>query len=564
MIGTKMGNELHNPLNMLIGDIYPQPQDVSVDTLQAMHSGNITDEEKSLIKRMGISFKELSDSFYQSSVINFERVGMFREIDRAITHPIVGSASELYADVASCFSKLQDATIWPTGESAYVSEIINLFDRIGIEEKIFDWLWNIGTFGDLFVRINAKPGVGIISVEDDTHPIDMSRLDHNGILVGFYDTPLGQSLSSHDGGGQLLHSPWEWVHFRLLGAKRKRSMQQQAGSQEYRATYMMSQDTRRVSTRYGTSLLVNALPVYKRLRMCEDSLMMARITRGPERYIYKVKVDGTNISAVSEIVDSYKVLLKRARAIDTTGESTGQDGGFYNSTFDTLSAVEDILLPVWGDVGDLSIDKIGGNPDIKWIADIEEFRNQLASALRVPLSLLGGYVNEASGALGSTAIEKLDIRFARSCRRLQRALLEGMYRMCQIHFAYLNMDTDLNMYTLNMPETSTAEEEELKDSLDTGVDIVGKFMEMLENMDVSVNKPKVFDYLNSKILKLNDFSLGEYLKAGSTNESVSPNNKASTKVLRKCINTDILSATIKEQKEWESRYKDCKIQYNKE
>jgi hypothetical protein len=42
--------------------------------------------------------------------------------------------------------------------------------------------------------------------------------------------------------------------------------------------------------------------------MAEDSLMLARLSKGVTRYIYKVMVDGTNLEAVSEIIDEYKSL----------------------------------------------------------------------------------------------------------------------------------------------------------------------------------------------------------------------------------------------------------------
>ena len=151
--------------------------------------------------------------------------------------------------------------------------------------------------------------------------------------------------------------------------------------------------------------------------------------------------------------------------------------------------------------------------DIRWIKDVDELRNQLACALKVPLQLLGGYQEELPSSLGQSSLERLDIRFARQSRRIQRALINGITRMVQIHLAYQGIDPDLNLFQVQMAETSTAEEEELKNALDKGVDVVGKLSEYVETMfGPDVNKEELFDYLKKKFVKLNEFDLEKILK----------------------------------------------------
>jgi len=129
--------------------------------------------------------------------------------------------------------------------------------------------------------------------------------------------------------------------------------------------------------------------------------------------------------------------------------------------------------------------------------------------------LLGGFVDEATGALGSEAIEELDIRFARNARRLQRATKEGIYRLCQIDLAYMNLDPDPTLFDVHMGETSTAEEEAIRESLDTGVDTIDKFINVAENAvgEGKLDKKKMFDYFSRKILRLEDFHIEDFILA---------------------------------------------------
>lgn len=491
---------LGNPFKLL-QKLERKPTMVSTDAIKQ----HLTDEDKKLLQNIGMSAGQLFERVHADVAVNYDRARFYTEITRAVEHWMVGPAIELYADYSTNFSQLHNASVWITSEnSTYQRILTKMLDDIGIEEKIFDWAWNTGAFGDLFVRVYGMPGVGIVSIDDDQHPINVSRVDHNGCLIGFFETPQGET----QGNPSNLIPPWEIVHFRILGAKRKRSQFGDTTYSEFRASYLMTgADNKQVTSRYGTSIIINSLSAYKRLRLAEDSLLMARLTRGLIRYVWKLKVDSTNQESVAELISQLVGQLKKARALDTSMGSPN-----FDSKFGPLSAIEDLLIPVWGDTGDLTYDKIGGDVDIRWIADIEELRNQLACTLRVPLSVLGGYVEEASGSLGSQAIEKLSIEFAHTARRLQRAIKAGIKRLCQIHLAYMNMDPDPRLFDVCMTETSTAEEETIKDTLDTGCDVIQKMIDLAEACDENVDKVKIFNYLNQKILKLDDFDLNDFMK----------------------------------------------------
>jgi len=539
-----------NPLKML-KKAFTTPSSVPAATVVDLSKTNLSDEDKQMLRRIGFTAKELKKQIQDSSQISFERQAIYKDIDRALSHWMMGGAVELFADVATTYSSLHDATVWVSGSKKYELELNKLLNRIGIEEKIFDWAWTTGAYGDLIVKVESEPGLGIISIEDGDHPILISRVDYRGALIGFFRTPLGYAAEERE-----LLPPWEYIHFRLLGAKRKRPLYSDPMSSEFRDIRLLSPDPRRVNSNYGTSLLLNGLGAWKRLRMAEDSLLLARLTRGVLRYIYKVKVDSRNMEAVNEIIDEVSATLKQARALNTDSSDPN-----FDSKFNPVSATEDIILPVWGDVNDVAVEKVGGEVDIRWIVDIEELRNQLSSAIRTPLSLLGGFVEGASGALGSEAISQLDIRFSRSARRLQRAIKEGIKRLCQIHLAYIGLDPNPELFDIHMSETSSAEEEELKAALDTGTDVVAKFMDMIDGLDTPVDKVGILGVLSDKILKLGDIDLLSYIgsnSGGSLKDSIKESLK---EVKRKKVitNIDLNAWTIRNIKEWKDRYGECKI-----
>jgi len=475
------------------------------------------------VRYTDVSFFLQNAYFLTTSPCNY-KITKIECIGEQVVYDIEVTGSHLFGlDVGiyisnTVFSPMHNATIWVTSESpTYQKELTKLMDRIGIEEKIFDWAFTAGSYGDMFVKVNGIPGQGVISIDDSDHPINISRVDHEGVLIGYYKTPVGQA-----GDQQRLMAPWEYVHFRLLGGKKQRPQFGDQSYAEYRTVHLLTGlRSKQVTTRYGTSVIMNALAIYRRLRLAEDSLLIARLSRGLIRYVWKLKVDSANMEAVGELIDQYSRVLREARSMDTSAGSPNLE-----SKENPMSSIEDIFIPVWDNVGDLTFDKIGGETDIRWIKDIEDLRQQLASALRTPLPLLGAWLKEATGALGSQAIEKVDINFARMARKLQRTVRTGIKRICQIHLAYMNMDPDPNLFDVQMPEMSTAEEESLKASLKDGMEVVSSMMEVISDIvdgtDKQLDKIEIFNYLNEKILKLEDFDLKEYLVA----EEVAPIEEA--------------------------------------
>lgn len=486
-------SNLHNKLEMLPGEV-----------TQVRH---LTSQDKTLLKRIGLTTSQVRRDLLKDVQIHYDRYNLYMQIERALEHPLVGAATELYGNYCTVFSPMHNSTCWITSESpTYQKELTKLLDRIGVEEKIFDWAYTTGSYGDLFVKINGIPGKGVISLADDEHPLNTSRVDHDGVLIGYYKTPMG-----HAGTEQSLMAPWEYAHFRLLGGKKKRPRFSDPKYSEFRTMHLLTgMDVKQVTTKYGTSLLLNALPSYRRLRLAEDSLLLARLSRGLIRYIWKLQVDGTNMEAVNEVVDQYSRVLREARSVDTRATTAN-----FDSRENPMACIEDIFIPVWGDVGNLKFDKIGGEADIRWIRDIEDLRQQLAAALRTPLPLLGAYLKEATGPLGSQAIEKLDINFARMARKLQRTVRNGIKRICQIHLAYMNMDPDPNLFDVQMPEMSTAEEESLKESLKDGIEVIERFMDVVDKIQEEdgrkFDKVELFHFFNQKFLKLEDLDLNDYV-----------------------------------------------------
>ena len=271
-----------NPINLL-RKIFPKPRTIPASDVVKNVSG-WSEREVELLKKIGIRSSELRRQLEKELRISYERSQLYKEFDRATEHWLVGAALELYAEVATAYSSLHGSTVWVTSENGKIrDELTKLLEIIGIEEKIFDWAYTVASLGDLFVEVEGEPGIGVLAVDDSKHPISISRVDYRGRLLGFFNTPHGNTMAE-----ERLQEPWKYIHFRLLGVKKKRPLFASPLYSEYRTINILSPHIRRITSKYGTSLILNALPVDKRLRLAEDSLLIARLSRGVLKYIWKV------------------------------------------------------------------------------------------------------------------------------------------------------------------------------------------------------------------------------------------------------------------------------------
>lgn len=473
---------------------------------------SMTEEQLKLFRTFGATTADLQKLISEQSAINSDRRLTYLDLANSLSHPIMSSALSLYAEQATTVSQNTGRTIWVESDDPKTANELNaLLDRINIEERIFDWAFSTGLFGDLFVEIKGQPGLGIMSITDSGHPADVGRLDFKGQLVGFYKNSLSSMGSASVSSETEVLPPWAFVHLCIIGANVRRVVRDLPGLAFMNFGLMTStgQAFTDADARYGTSLLFRALPSYKRLRMAEDSMLLSRLSRGVLRYIYKVGLpaNAKNAAAAASIISDYRDLLKRSTSIDLTA-------GTYSNPQKLPAITEDVILPIFGDVGSVAIEKLGEDPGVKWIVDIEELRNQTIGALGVPLSLMPGYTGEAPGSLGEGATVRHDIRFSRQVRRLQKACINGVTRLCQIHLAYMSMDPDPTRFSVHMNDTSTAEDQEVKDALDKGADVIDKVINQIEASvgPGNLDKAKLWNYFNTNILKLKDFNLNDYLR----------------------------------------------------
>lgn len=307
------------------------------------------------------------------------------------------------------------------------------FNRLDIHTVLPMWVRNTCKYGDNFVYLNTSDKYGITGAKQMPN-FEMERREG-----GVYDTisaklnNMGNDSKdrSKEGkeervrffwrGRDLEFESWQIAHFRLLG------------------------DDRRLP--YGTSVLEKSRRIWKQLLLSEDAMLVYRVTRAPERRVYKIYVGNIDDEDVQPYVNEIANRFKRANVIDP---QTGQVDLRYNQ----LANDQDFFIPVRDENAPNPIDTLPGASNLDQIADIEYLQRKLFTALRVPKSFLG--FDDPQGDGKNLAL--MDVRFARTVNRIQQSILQELNKIAIIHLVLLGFEDDLNSFTITMNNPSTQAE----------------------------------------------------------------------------------------------------------
>jgi len=284
------------------------------------------------------------------------------------------------------------------------------------------WTRNTCKYGDNFLFLNIDSDEGITGVKQLPN-IEISRKENEGFEgnTTVKENDKFNPVTFIWGQRDIEFNAWQIAHFRLLG------------------------DDRRLP--YGTSMLEKARRIWKQLLLSEDAMLIYRVTRAPERRIFKIYVGNIDEKDVPAYVNKIADNFKRSPVID---QKTGQIDTRYNQ----MAQDQDYFIPVRDPNAPSPIDTLAGATNLSEIADIQYLQKKLFTALRVPKPFLG--FEEANGDGKNLALQ--DIRFARTINRIQQSMIQELNKIAIIHLYILGLEDELENFTLSLNNPSTQAE----------------------------------------------------------------------------------------------------------
>jgi hypothetical protein len=163
------------------------------------------------------------------------------------------------------------------------------------------------------------------------------------------------------------------------------------------------------------SHLNKAIKTVNQLRMVEDSLVIYRMTRAPERRIFYIDVGNLPKAKAEQYVKS---IMNQYRNKVTYDASTGE----IRDEKKTMSMLEDFWMPRREGGKGTEITTLDGGQNLGEIQDINYFQNKLYQALNVPLSRMKPETGMNFGR--QAEITRDELKFSKFISRLRKKFSE--------------------------------------------------------------------------------------------------------------------------------------------
>ncbi|HEC64803.1 MAG TPA: hypothetical protein ENI23_05895, partial [bacterium] len=438
---------------------------------------------------------DIQKLFRDVVTVNYDQMSVFTDYESMLEDPIISGALEMYCDDAFQYSRLSKNIVWATSKYDNITkELEEFFNDIKLNEKIWDWGFDIVFKGTKFLKpIYADPdaGGGIISIDDDIPLHEIIPLEMNGELIGYTNVQ-----------GTELKDPWDYIIGKLQSIPRRiirhaqslRVTYHDVEKKEYKNTFKM-----------GTSMIEPARRMWKQLRLIESTLILARLERSPTQRIFKINVGDNEAKDSIDILNFYKTLVSRQRAIDLDQQQLTSD---YNP----IGFGEDVFIPIKGDINQIDISSMGGEVDINAIVDIDFFTKKLFAALKVPKEFLGFAEAGVFGGLGESSLTRLDIRYSRSVKKVQTAVINMIKSLCHYHLLSKGFDIEEEEFEVHLERISTAEEEERIEALSKAAGAVESLIAIFNSIGLmKYNRSYLIKYCFEQLVSLPGFSLKDLM-----------------------------------------------------
>lgn len=513
---------------------------------------------------------------YQASSLNlsaidaFTRVAQTREevyslLDTMTEDSIVATALSIYAADATEYND-QGRIVWCESSNDEAAKYVTfLLDTLNVDKYAYQWVYNLCKYGDVYVRLyreseNEDPIFGkkqvlqedvkikafkdsdkyIHYVEMIKNPAEMFELVRMGKTVGYIqakvpvnqfktDTLLDNNYFRYNinRGDVDVYQATEFVHATLDDVSNRTTEE----------VDIFTDDSDNPSAKYtvkrGQSLLYNLFKVWREKMLLENSVMLNRVTKSSITRLLQVEVGDMPKEQVTKTVSRIKTLIEQKSALNLDKSMTEytNPGPIENTVY----------MPTHNGVGAITMQTVGGDVDVKGLADLDHIMNQFYGALGIPKQYLGD-TDDAGGFSGGASLAQISARYAKTVKRIQNSICLMVTDLVNLMLINKGLDNYVNAFTIKMQSPATQEELNRMNNKQTQLSNISDIMNLVGDIQDDSTKLKILKNLLSTVVtdpEVIAFVQDEIDRIEAENEEVSDMADTSEEDDSEDINIDI-------------------------
>lgn len=332
------------------------------------------------------------------------------------TFPIIKGAIDIYAEeITSTDTNGKVFTI--VSDNKRVKNLLEecFFKNLNMNSRAYLINREICKFGNVYGYLVTRPKAGVV---------DLVFLPPETMVREQMFNPRNLEeyrFTWYGGGANNVFAPWEIVHW-----KNTEDIEMEP---------------------YGTSILRPIIDTWRRVVLIREALVIYRITRAPQKFLFKIGTDGmTGEEAFKFAQDMKKEITRKPLTNPETGE--------IDFKYNPMSIEENVFMPTYeGSPSDVSV--LEGANNLDQVEDYKIIKDDLFAGLKIPKSWLTFEEDLSNKA----ALSEEDVRFAKTIQKHQGQFVEGLVQIGLVHL-YLNgcSQEDLESFKIEMNNPSTVSE----------------------------------------------------------------------------------------------------------
>lgn len=463
----------------------------------------------------------------------------FNSFDLMSQDSRVASILNMYADDCTQYNQ-SSKIIWAESSDQNCADFVNrLIDNLQLNKHVWSHIYSLCKYGDLYLELfyedekvkndngsNAyyRPIGSTIEehVEAIRNPGSMFDLVSHG-KTSFYVKvnsneenyeAISQGMQIYQNSSRAedncIYPPDKYIHISLNDAYSR-------FANKYILQNTETGEDEEFDIKEGTSILANAFKTWSELNLLEDSVLLNRLSKSAIIRLIQIEVGNTEGEDVQEVLKSLRDKISRSRYFD---KSTGD---FKNQA--NPGPLENIIYhATHKGNGAITHSTIGGDVNVKDLADIDYFLEKFAQSFPIPVAYIKQKNDDGGGLSAGTSLTKFDAKYGRTLKRIQSAYISGIVDLINV-YAYKKGLTDyMNSFTIKMVSPSAVEDNERDEKLKNHTDMIRDIMQVVNDQQDAYKpetKKKMIAYLAQTLLQ--DQGLSDILQEDLNEEENQPN-----------------------------------------
>lgn len=245
------------------------------------------------------------------------------------------------------------------------------------------------------------------------------------------------------------------------------------------------------SVRRGKSLLYDSYKIWREKALLENAALLNRITRSSIVRKVGVEVGDMPKEQVQQTLRRVKEMMEQKGAINV---------GNGLSEYNNPGPIENnIYFATHGGQGNITVEAVGGDVEVKNLADLDWWNNKFYSSYGIPKQYFG-WTDDGAGFNGGTSLTILSSVYAKGVKRVQNAMIQALTDAINLFLLNKGLKSYLNNFTLKMRAPTTQEEINYRESLNAKVTAISSIQSLFTDIE---DKPRRLRILKALLAALN-------------------------------------------------------------